>query len=294
MSDNKILKIEPKKAGIVTLLGRSNVGKSTLINCLIGTKIAITSIKPQTTRHLIHGVMNDERGQAVIVDTPGYFTERHSPITAILTQKIHKAVQDIDLALYMVDPTRQIGQEERHMFSVVKKLTMPKILVINKIDLSEHDLPFLEDYRALKDDFTTSIEISALKHKHIKPLKDLIFNYLPEGEALYPDNILSNMDQKFFIAELIREKIFNTMGDEVPYTTTVEIEGIEDKPNILVIKAMILTTDLRYRKMLIGKGGARIKEMGATARKELEVISNRKVFLELRVEIDKDWEATFE
>lgn len=281
------------KSGIVTLVGRSNVGKSTLLNALVGTKIAITSIKPQTTRQLIQGILNDERGQAVIVDTPGYFTESRSPITGILTQKIHKALQDIDLVLYMVDPTRSIGQEERYVLSMLRKITLPKILIINKIDLSFKDLPFLEDYRSLKDEFLEMLEISALKNKHLKPLKDIIFKYLPEGEPLYPPEHTSNIDDRFFITELIREKIFNTMGDEVPYTTTVEIDDIEEKPDILVIKAIVLTTNARYRKMIIGRGASKIKEIGSTVRKELEVIMNRRVYLDLRVEVSKDWEASF-
>lgn len=285
---------EQKKSGMVTILGRSNVGKSTLLNALVGTKLAITSIKPQTTRQLIQGIINDERGQAVIIDTPGYLTEKHSPITGKLTQKIHKSVQDIDVVLYMVDPTRQIGPEERYLLAILRKLEIPKILVINKIDLSLKDTPFLEDYRDLNGDFTTMIEISAEKNKHLKPLKDLIFEHLPFGEPLYPPDVLTNIDQRFLFSELIREKIFNTMGDEVPYTTTVEIEEIEDKENIIVIKAVILTTALRYRKMIIGQGARKIKEIGSTVRKELEIILNRRVYLDLRVEVDKDWEARFE
>ncbi len=283
-----------KKAGITTIVGRSNVGKSTLLNALVGTKLAITSIKPQTTRHLIQGIINDDRGQIVLIDTPGYFTEKRSPLTAKLTEKIHHAIKDIDLILYMVDPTRSIGQEERHLLSILRKVTLPKILVINKIDLNEKNLPFLEDFRALKEDFTDMIEISALKFKHLKPLKDLIFQYLPEGEALYPADQISNTEPRFLISEIIREKLFNTMGDEVPYTATVEIEDIEDEPKILLIKAVILTFDKRYKKMIIGQGASKIKEMGASARKELEIMMNRKVYLDLRVEVDKDWERRFE
>lgn len=283
-----------KKSGLATIVGRSNVGKSTLLNALVGTKLAITSIKPQTTRHLIQGVINDDRGQIVLIDTPGYFTEKRSPLTAKLTEKIHHAIKDIDLILYMVDPTRSIGQEERHLLSILRKVKKPQILVINKIDLNEKSLPFLEDFRALKEDFTDMIEISALKFKHLKPLKDLIFQYLPDGEPLYPTDQISNTEPRFLISEIIREKLFNTMGDEVPYTATVEIEEIEDEPKILLIKAVILTFDKRYKKMIIGQGASKIKEMGASARKELEIMMNRKVYLDLRVEVDKDWERRFE
>lgn len=285
----------PQKSGLVVLIGRSNVGKSTLLNTLVGTKIAITSIKPQTTRHLIQGVLNEPRGQAVFVDTPGYFTERRSPITGKLIKKIHEALSGVNLILYIVDPSRQIGPEEKYLQSIIRQIqNTPKILVINKIDLPLSQAVFLEDYRSLKEDCDRLIEISALKNKHLKPLIDLIFEYLPAGEPLYPADQLTNVDEKFFIAELIREKIFNTMGDEVPYTTTVQIEKIEDKKEILVISALILTTNSRYKKMIIGQGAKKIKEIGATARKELEIMMNRKIYLDLRVEVDEDWETRFE
>lgn len=275
-------------------MGRANVGKSTLLNALVGTKLAITTPKPQTTRQSIQGVLNTPQGQAVFIDTPGYFQEKRSPITPKLNQKILESLHDINLVLYVVDPTRQIGPEERYMLSVLRKTEAPKILVINKIDISEKELDFLEDYRDLQNDFTEAIEISALKNKHLKTLIERIFSYLPEGEPLYPPESITNVDQKFFISELIREKVFHTMGDEVPYTTTVEIENIEDKPDILVISAVILTTAPRYKKMIIGDHARKIKEMGTTVRKELEIILNRKIFLDLRVEVDKDWERKFE
>lgn len=279
---------------MVVLAGRSNVGKSTLLNALVGTKLAIVTAKPQTTRHLIQGALNNERGQAVFVDTPGYFTESRSPITGKLTQKIHESLRGVNLILYVVDPTRQIGSEERRVQALLKKTTTPKMLVINKIDLPFKELIFLEDYRALNTDFVQTIEISALKNRHLKTLIQAIFDYLPEGEPLYPLDQISNIDDRFFFSELIREKIFNTMGDEVPYTATVRIENIEDKKDVLVITATVLTIDSRYRKMIIGQGARKIKEIGSTVRKELEVILNRRVYLDLRVEVDKDWEARFE
>jgi len=233
------------KSGMVVLAGRANVGKSTLLNSLVGTKLAITTPKPQTTRHTIQGVLNMPQGQAVFIDTPGYFQEKRSAITPKLNQKISESLRGVNLILYIVDPSRQIGPEERYMLSLLRKTEAPIILVINKIDLPEKQLEFLEDYRDLKNNFKEMIEISALKNKHIKTLIEKIFTYLPEGEPLYPPESITNVDQKFFISELIREKVFHTMGDEVPYTTTVEIEDIEDKPDILVITAVILTTAIK-------------------------------------------------
>src|SRR3989339_1566404 len=281
------------KSGMVVLAGRANVGKSTLLNSLVGTKLAITTPKPQSTRHTIQGVLNMPQGQAVFIDTPGYFQEKRSAITPKLNQKISESLRGVNLILYIVDPSRQIGPEERYMLSLLRKTEAPIILVINKIDLPEKQLEFLEDYRDLKNNFKEMIEISALKNKHIKTLIEKIFTYLPEGEPLYPPESITNVDQKFFISELIREKVFHTMGDEVPYTTTVEIEDIEDKPDILVITAVILTTAQRYKRMIIGDHARKIKEMGTTVRKELEVILNRKIFLDLRVEVDSDWERRF-
>ncbi len=292
----KIIKPEEnlKKSGMVVLSGRANVGKSTLLNALVGTKIAITTPKPQTTRHVIQAVRNDEKGQIVFVDTPGYFKESRSSITPKLNQKIMEAIQDIDVIVYVVDPSRQIGGEERYMLSVMRKITdKPKVLVINKIDLPEKELDFLEDYRALGENFDKTIEVSALKQKHLKGLVEILYEFLPEGEPLYPPEQVTNIDQKFFIEELIREKIFHTMGDEVPYTATVVVESIEDKPNIKVIHAVILTLNSRYRRMIIGEGARKIKEMGSSVRKELEVMMNKKIFLDLRVEVDKDWERSF-
>lgn len=287
---------EPKlKSGLVAIVGRSNVGKSTLINSLVGTKIAITTAKPQTTRHVIQGVRHDEAGQIVFIDTPGYFKESRSPITAKLNQKIMESLQDIDVIIYVADPTRQIGDEERYMLSLMRKIEdKPKILVINKIDLPKEQLEFLEDYRALSEYFNQTVEISAEKNKHIKGLVEKIYSYLKQGEPLYPKEQVTNLDQKMFIEELIREKIFHTMGDEVPYTTTVVVESIEDKPEIKVIRAVILTLNVRYRRMIIGASARKIKEIGSTVRKELEIIMNKKIYLDLRVEVDEDWERRFE
>jgi len=283
-----------KKIGMVVLSGRANVGKSTLLNALVGTKVAIATPKPQTTRHIIQGVRNDEKGQIVFVDTPGYFKESRSSITPKLNQKLMEALDDIDVIIYVVDPSRQIGSEERYMLSVMRKITdKPKILTINKIDLEPDKLEFLEDYRALGENFDKTIEISALKNKHIKGLVELVYQYLQVGEPLYPPEQVANIDQKFFIEELIREKVFHTMGDEVPYTATVVVESIEDKPDIKVIHAVVLTLNTRYRKMIIGDGARKIKEIGSTVRKELEVIMNKKIYLDLTVEVDEKWERNF-
>jgi len=279
------------KSGFITLIGRSNVGKSTLLNTLVGTKIAAVTDKPQTTRNIIHGVINYPQGQAVLLDTPGVFKEARSSLSGILTQRVRESLQNIDLIIYVVDPTKSLGSEERATLALIRNLEIPKLLVINKSDLPDREKKFLENYKELADQFSAMFELSALHNSHIQPLKDKIIELLPEGEAIYPPNQLTNVDEKFWVAEIIREKIFKALRKEVPYTTHVEVEDIEEKPDMFVIKANVFTNDSRYRKMIVGAGGRALKEIGIAARKELEAALNRKVFLELEVEVDKHWEA---
>ena len=277
------------KSGLITLVGRSNVGKSTLLNTIIGTKIAAVTDKPQTTRNVIHGVLNRPEGQAVFVDTPGVFMVKRDLLSSQLVDSVHEALRDIDLVIYVADPTKPIGSEERAVLSIIRKLSIPKIMVINKSDLSTAEKEFLSDYLALDENFAGVFELSATMNRHIQPLVKKVFELLPEGEPLYPADQLTNVGRDFWIAEIIREKIFLALRKEVPYTTHVEIESVEDKPNITVIKAIVYTYDRKYKEMIIGKGGRAIKEIGIAARKELEQATNKKVFLELEVEVDKRW-----
>jgi small GTP-binding protein len=165
----------PKKSGIITLIGRSNVGKSTLLNTVVGTKIAAVTDKPQTTRNVIHGVLNHPLGQAVFVDTPGVFKDHHNHLSAQMNESVHQAVKDIDVAVYVVDPTKSLGAEERSVLALVRQLSMPKILIINKSDLPTKEKEYLADYEALKEEFDATFELSALRNRHIKPLVDKIF-----------------------------------------------------------------------------------------------------------------------
>jgi len=279
------------KFGIITLIGRSNVGKSTLLNTLIGTKIAIVTPKPQTTRTNIHGVLNRSESQAVFVDTPGIFKEKKNFLTGKLTKRAEESVEGIDLILYVVDPTKNIGTEERYIMSIARKTKAPKILVINKSDLPQDEKIFLNDYISFgKDNQMEIFELSALANRHVEPLRKRVFELLPEGEPMYPTNQLTNTDPKFWISELIREKIYLALRKEVPYTTHVEITEIDEKPDILLIKAVIFTNDKKYKKMIIGARGRAIKEIGIASRKELETAINKKIYLELEVETDKHWE----
>lgn len=277
------------KSGLITLVGRSNVGKSTLLNTIVGTKIAAVTDKPQTTRNVIHGVLNRPDGQAVFVDTPGIFKEKRGHLSSQLIESVHESLRDINLIIYVADPTKPIGPEERATLGIIRKLSIPKIMVINKSDLSTTEKEFLTDYLALDEGFAAVFELSATMNRHIQPLIDKVFELLPEGEPFYPPDQLTNVSKDFWIAEIIREKIFLALRKEVPYTTHVEIESVEEKLGIIVIKATVFTYDRKYKEMIIGKGGRAIKEIGIAARKELEQASNKKVFLELEVEVDKHW-----
>lgn len=277
------------KSGFVVLVGRSNVGKSTLLNTLVGTKIAATSFRPQMTRHIIHGVMNTGEGQAILVDTPGVFKDRKNPLTAKLTNKVKEALKDIDLIIYVADPTREIGDEERAAYGLIRHLDMPKILVLNKCDLPTRERPYQADYEAWSKDFDTMLSLSALRARHIQPLRDRVMALLPEGEPLYPAEQFTNVDNYFWIGEIIREKIYSVLDKEVPYAVTVEVDDVEDKADVLVIKARVLTNEDRHKRIIIGAGGRKIKEIGQLARRELETAINKKIFLELEVAVDQHW-----
>jgi GTPase len=283
---------EAKKCGFITLIGRSNVGKSTLLNTLVGTKLAIVTHRPQTTRNIIHGVLNRPEGQAVFVDTPGIYKEKKNFLAGKLTKRAEEALDDIDLIIYVVDPSKNIGAEERYMMSVVRKAKAPKILVINKSDLTEKEKPYLDDYKLYgqEEGFKAVYELSALADRHVEPLREKVFEFLPVGEEMYPDEQLTNTSPNFWVAELIREKIFLALRKEVPYTTHVEVTEMEEKPDLYTIRATIYTYDSHYKKMIIGAKGRAIKEIGIAARKELETALNKKVFLDLEVETDKHWE----
>lgn len=284
------------KAGTVALFGRPNVGKSTLVNSLVGQKVAITSPKPQTTRFPIHALYNDDRAQIVFIDTPGIFDKAHDTLAKKINKQVLAAVEtNFDIALYIVDPTRKRDFEEGKVLGIMRKINKPKILVINKMD--QTDEGYLAQYKFLEDEFEYVFYISALERKHLTPLLDTIIELLPEGvpvieknEYVYP---VLNLDSKTFLAEIIREKVFLKMRKELPYTTTVVIDEITERNDKLTyIKARILTTDDKYKKMIIGERARRIKEIGTMARKEIALATSRKIFLDLTVETDKHWVQT--
>jgi len=285
--------------GKVLLVGRANVGKSTFVNNVIGQKVAITSPKPQTTRFSIRALYEEERGKIIFVDTPGIVGKAKDFLSKRINEKTLQILNEsVDLVIYMVDSTRKRDFEESKVLGLVRKINRPKILVINKID--DPGKSFLPQYKFLEEEFKDVFQISAINNMHVKPLLDKIFEYLPEknidSEELPPDLVypIINLDSKIFLGELIREKIFLMMGQEIPYTTTVIVDQvIERKNGLTYIKARILTTNDRYKGMLIGKDGRKIKEIGSYARKEIALAINKKVFLDLNIEVDAHWQEMY-
>lgn len=289
------------KSGKVLLVGRPNVGKSTFLNNLIGQKVAITSPKAQTTRFPIRARYEEERGTMVFIDTPGIFGKAEDTLSKRINEQTLQVLHEqVDLVIYMVDHTRRRDFEEARVLGLVRKIQKPKILVINKID--KQDKSYIAQYMFLKDEFPYFFEISAIEGKHMGPLVAKMFELLPEGkdskplekDESEPRHVLLNLDSKTFISELIREKVFLMMGEEIPYTTTVVVDEIVERSKKLTyIKARILTTYDRYKKMIIGAGGRKIKEIGSYARKEIALATARKIFLDLTVETDPHWQEEF-
>jgi GTP-binding protein Era len=287
------------KSGLAVLVGRTNVGKSTLLNALVGTKIAIVTPKPQTTRDTYHGIVHRPEGQIVFVDTPGIFKTQPSRLVQNLHHKVRDALEGIEVLVHVVDPTRSIGAEDQRVNDIMAHASKPKILVLNKLDLPDRYyrdswMEYAQGGGAPGGRYVSVIEVSALEEKNIELLIRAIFGHLPVGPALYPLGQVTNVTNEFWIGELIREKLYLQTSQEVPYTATVIVEQVEDRKDkqgkpLVYIKAAILTIDDRHQRMLIGQQAKRIKEIGSAARKELEVAMNKKVFLDLAVLIDDKW-----
>lgn len=275
------------------MVGRPNVGKSTLLNTFLGQKVSITSPKPQTTRFPVQAVYEDERGQIIFVDTPGIFTKVKDQVAARINLRTEEMIEKgIDIIVYMVDHTRERADEENRVLGMVRKLQIPKIMVVNKVDIQSPT--HIVQYRFMEDEFDKVIEISALENKHIPVLLDAIFERLPEAPAIVDTSTLVqpglNLDSRTFISEIIREKAFLNLRREVPYAIAAVVDEIEERDNgVTYIKARLLTSAERYKGMIIGANGSMIREISMAARKELEVAANKKVYLELTVEVDDHW-----
>jgi GTP-binding protein Era len=281
------------KSGFVILAGRSNVGKSTMLNALVGTKVAIMTPKPQTTRHPIRGILHDPRGQIVFVDTPGLFLGKKDALSKRLNQIVKQSFEDIEAVVYVVDPTRAPGREEEQIQQLLRLVKIPVIVAVNKSDLMKREKPFLEDALNVDVGQHTVIEVSAKTHGNLNQLVEALFAVLPEGPPHYPDMQMTDLSQKDWLEEVIREKCFLALDEELPYTINVTVDDIEQNGNMRIIHATISTTVERYKGMIIGRKGSKLKDIGTSARKEIEAATGEKVFLELKVDVDSGWQKRF-
>ena len=280
-----------KKSGFVTLVGRPNVGKSTLMNHLIGQKIAITSDKPQTTRNRIQTVYTDERGQIIFLDTPGIHKAKNK-LGEYMVDVAEHTLKEVDVILWLVEPTTFIGAGERHIAEQLSKVKTPVILVINKIDTlkkQEEILTFIDAYKDVCD-FAEIVPLSALKEKNTDLLLDLLFKYLPYGPMFYDEDTVTDQPMRQIASELIREKALRLLNDEIPHGIAVTIEKMRERGNkIMDIEASIVCERDSHKGIIIGKGGSMLKRIGTDARKEIEAMVEMKVNLQLWVKVRKEW-----
>lgn len=283
---------ESFKSGFVTIIGRPNVGKSTLMNHLIGQKIAITSKKPQTTRNRIQTVYTDmERGQIVFLDTPGIHKAKNK-LGEYMVNVAESTLNEVDVILWLVEPTNFIGAGEQHIAEQLKKVNTSVILVINKVDTVEKDkvLEFIDTYRKIYD-FEEIIPASALREQNLDTVVDMIFKYLPYGPMFYDEDTVTDQPERAIVAEIIREKALHALDDEIPHGIAVEIDRMKQRKNqdIIDIDATIVCERESHKGIIIGKGGAMLKKIGSNARYEMEQLLEAKVNLKLWVKVKKDW-----
>ena len=277
------------KSGFVSIVGRPNVGKSTLLNSIIGQKVAIVSDKPQTTRNRIQGIYTDERGQVIFIDTPGVHKPKHR-LGEYMVDITSRALREVDLILYVVDASVTPGSGEDYIISNLMNLETPVFLVPNKIDLiHESRVSELIQQLATKMTFAEVIPVSAAKKGNLDRLMEVLFNYLPEGPLYYPEDEYTDQPERFIIAEYIREKALYLTREEVPHSLAVEIEEFEDRRNLIYVRAVIYTERDSQKGIIIGKQGSMLKKIGEMARHDIENLLGSQVYLELWVKVKKDW-----
>jgi GTP-binding protein Era len=280
---------EKYKSGFCALIGRPNVGKSTLMNCLIGQKIAITSSKPQTTRNRIQTVYTSDEGQIVFVDTPGIHKAKNK-LGDYMVNVAEHSLKEVDVILWLVEPTDYIGAGEQHIIEQLKKVNTPIILVINKIDTVKREqlLGYIDAYRN-ELDFAEIVPVSALKNDNTEVLIEQIMKYLPYGPAFYDEDTITDQPTRQIVAELIREKVLKCIDDEIPHGVAVTIEKMKYSKKIVDIDATIICERDSHKGIIIGKGGAMLKKIGSAARFEIEDLLEQHVNLQLWVKVKKDW-----
>lgn len=280
-----------KHCGLIAIVGRPNVGKSTLLNSLLGQKISITSRKPQTTRHRILGILSEENHQAVLVDTPGLHGDEKRAINRLMNRAASSSIAEVELIIYLVEGTHWTADDEL-VLSKIKKSGADCILVVNKIDNvqdKEELLPHLQKLGA-KHDFKNIVPISASKGDNVDKIRELCLAALPEGDFWFPEDHITDRSSRFMASEIIREKLIRFTGDELPYSTTVEIEQFKvDAKGVLHINALVLVERNSQKRMVIGNKGEKLKVIGQEARRDMETLFEQKVFLETWVKVKSGW-----
>ena len=277
------------KSGFIALVGRPNAGKSTLLNKIMGRKVAITSDKPQTTRNLIQGIYNDEESQMVFVDTPGIHKPKNK-LGKILNKQTYLTLDDVDIILFLVDITEELGKGDMFVIDLLQNVSIPVILVINKIDKLPRVeiLKKIEQYKDLYN-FDEIVPVSAYKGDNVDRLVNVLKSKLTDNIKYYEDGTWTNVSNRFLISELIREKILELTNEEVPHSVNVVVDQIEYNNNAANINATIIVDRENLKKILVGKNGSMIKEIGIRARKEIEVLIGRSVYLDLFVKVIPKW-----
>lgn len=282
-------KNEKTKAGYIGIIGRPNVGKSTLMNRIIGQKIAITSAKPQTTRNIIQTVVTKKNVQMVFLDTPGIHKSKNR-LGDFMVRSAKSVVNDADLVMWLVEPTDYIGAGEKAIVEILKTLTVPVILVINKVDTvkKEEVLHFIDTYRK-ETDFAEIVPVSALKGNNVDELTDVIASYLPEGPFLFDEDTVTDLSEREIAAEIIREKALRLLKDEIPHGIAVTIDKMEFKKGLCNVDATVLCEKESHKGMIIGKGGNMLKKIGTAAREDMEKLLDIQVNLHLWVKVRGNW-----
>lgn len=281
---------ERRRCGYVAIVGRPNVGKSTLLNHLLGQKISITSRKPQTTRHQVLGISTGDDYQIIYVDTPGLHRDADKAINRFMNRAASSAIKDVDLVVLVVDRTAWTA-EDAMVLDRVEQSGLPVLLVVNKIDLLADKASLLPHLQLLaeKGDFAAILPVSALRRHNVAELEQEILSFLPESDYFFPEEQITDRSQRFLAAEIVREKIMRQLGDELPYAVTVEIEDFSVEERILHIAAVIFVERKGQKKILIGDKGSRLRSIGTDARRDMELLFDSKVMLRLWVKVKSGW-----
>ncbi len=277
------------RAGFVTIVGRPNVGKSTLLNRLVGQKVAIVTEKPQTTRNRILAVANTEKAQMVFFDTPGIHKPKHEMNRRMVDLAL-RSLRNVDVALLLVDVTEPFGGGDEFVLARVREAKVPVVLALNKVDRVRKPeiLPMIDDYRG-RHEFLDIVPISALGGENVDALVSVLEQRLPEGEPLYPPETLTDLPERFFVSEIVREKILGATREEIPYSTAVVIDSFEEGEKLTRIEASILVERDSQKGILVGKGGSMLKGIGTAARRDIEAFLGVRVFLGLHVRVRTEW-----